>query len=275
MNNGELESLGQVLELFELRKVVVILMGIALLILFAKLTNNFSDRLIQKFPFYRLLIFQISTVLTFAVYIIGCVVLFYGALNPSKELLLAIGGSLAVAIGFSLKDLVSSFISGLILLFDRPFQVGDRVSFEGTYGEIRSIGLRAVRLVTLDDNLVTIPNAKLMTEVVSSGNAGALDMMVVMDFHIALDADLDHAKKVVFESVVTSRYAYLKKPVILVTNEVEVAGRLALQIKTKAYVLDVKYEKAFQTDVVSRVSTAFLQEGIRRPVLFEAAPRAE
>ena len=113
--------------------------------------------------------------------------------------------------GIALKDVTASLIAGLILLFDRPFQVGDRVEFNGIYGDIVSIGLRSVRLNTLDDNLVTIPNARFITDVVASGNAGALDMMVVCSFYVALDADLQKVKSLIHEVVVTSRFAYLKK----------------------------------------------------------------
>ena len=70
------------------------------------------------------------------------------------------GGSAAVAIGFSLKILFLQWWQDFILLFDRPFQVGDRVSFNDLYGEIKSIGLRTVRLQTLNDDIVTIPNNK-------------------------------------------------------------------------------------------------------------------
>ena len=143
--------------------------------------------------------------------------------------------------------------------------MGDRVSFNDTYGEIVSIGLRSVRLNTLDDNLVTIPNSRFITEMVASGNAGALDMMVVCDFHLSLDADIELAQSLIHEVVVTSRFAYLKKPVNFVLNEVVIAERLALQIKVKAYVIDVHYEKAFQSDIVKRVSRLFIENNIARP----------
>ena len=96
----------------------------------------------------------------------------------AKEFMLAAGGSIAVALGFALKDIAASLVAGLLLLFDRPFRVGDRVSFADVYGEIVSIGLRTVRLQTLDDNLVTIPNSRFITDVVASGNSGELDMML-------------------------------------------------------------------------------------------------
>ena len=172
---------------------------------------------------------------------------------------------MAVAIGIALKDVVASVIAGLVLLFDRPFIVGDRVSFDGSYGEIVSIGLRSVRLQTLDDNVITIPNARFMNEMVASGNAGALEMMIVCDFHIALNADIQAAKQIIEEVVVTSRYAYLKKPVVFAVSEVEVAECLAIQVKAKAYVLDIHYEKAFQSDIVTRTTQLFIERNIPRP----------
>lgn len=82
-----------------------------------------------------------------------------------------------------------------------------------------------------------------------------------------MDGDVDRARDLAYEAVVTSRYVYLKKPAKIVLSEVEVAGRLAIQLTIKAYVLDVSLEKAFQTDLVLRISRTFRKFGIRRPVL--------
>ena len=186
--------------------------------------------------------------------------------HPSKELLVAIGGSAAVAIGFALKDLVGSIIAGFILLFDKPFQVGDRVSFGDSYGEITNIGLRSVRLTTLDDNAVTIPNAKFLTDVVSSGNSGALDMMIVTTFYVSLFEDLDKVRQILYEVMITSRFVYLEKPVSITFEEVAISNNFVIKVNVKAYVLDVKYEKALQTDVTIRGSEALKLGNIKRPV---------
>ena len=122
-----------------------------------------------------------------------------------------------------------------------------------------------MRLQTLDDNLVTIPNSRFITDVVASGNAGELDMMVVTDFHVALDANIEQAQAIVEEIIVTSRYAYLKKPVTFAIEEIEVGYRLAIRLRAKAYVLDVHYEKAFQSDIVVRVSKRFAEMQVARP----------
>ncbi len=221
----------------------------------------------DRLPSRRFLIMQLSTLVSFMLYIGGTIALVSGVLQPPREFLIAVGGSAAVAFGFALKDVAASLVSGLILLFDRPFQVGDRVAFENVYGQITAITLRSVRLQTLDDNIVTIPNSRFITDVVASGNMGAMDMMVVTDFHLALDADLERAKEIVRQVIVTSRFAFLKKPVTFAIEEIAIAERLAIRLRAKAYVLDVNYEKAFQSDITSRVAQLFLEANVKRPMI--------
>lgn len=265
MNDTNLDQLGQILELFRFDSIVLLIFGIGILYFLSKMITRIGENLGVRFNNKRLLILQVTTILTFALYIAGVPLLFYSTLRPPKELVLALGGSVAVAVGFAIKDIVASFVSGIVMLFDRPAQVGDRVTVGDTYGEVKSIGLRAVRLVTLDDNVVTIPNTRLISEQVSSGNFGALDMMVVTDFYTALGVDIDKISEILHEVVVTSRYVYLAKPVVVVVKEVEVAMKIALKFSVKSYVLDVRYEKAFETDIVTRVNEVFGIEEIERP----------
>ncbi|WP_320819690.1 mechanosensitive ion channel family protein [Thalassolituus sp.] len=263
--NGLVSGILSVADVFNIYAILLLILGGFFIWALTVALNNGSKRLMEKIPARRFLILQISTLTTFALYIFGTIGLVVGVLQPPQELLFAAAGSIAVALGFALKDVVASLVAGILLLFDRPFRVGDRVSFGDTYGEIVSIGLRTVRLVTLDDNLVTIPNSRFITDVVSSGNAGELDMMVVTDFNLALDADLATAQTLIEEVVVTSRYAYLKKPVSFTLEEIEVAHTLAIRLRTKAYVLDVRYEKAFQSDIVLRGTALLQKHGIARP----------
>lgn len=263
--SGIVNDLISLFEIFNIYKLVLLILGIALILGINTGLKKISDALMEKVPTRRFQILQVSTLLSFALYIFGTIGLIVGVLQPPREFLVAIGGAVAVALGFALKDIVASLVAGVLLLFDRPFRVGDRVEFDGTYGEILSIGLRTVRLNTLDDNLVTIPNSRFITDIVSSGNSGELDMMVVTDFHVALDADLDKVRNLIEKVVVTSRFAYLKKPVSFAIEEVVVANALAIRMRTKAHVLDVRYEKELQTDLVMRVTKLFNEHNIERP----------
>ncbi len=265
MNEQDLSSVGDFLEVLSLTKVAILLFGVIALGIAVKFVTSLGGRLHKRLPSRRLLIAQIITTVSFIIYILGGGYLFYGVIQPPKALLIAVSGTLAVALGLSLKDLIASVVAGVILLFDRPFQVGDRVSFENVYGEISAIGLRAVRLITLDDSVVTIPNSKFITDVVSSGNFGALDMMIEINFHVDLSSNLKLARKLLYETAVTSRFVYLAKPVSIVFSEVDFAHRPAMQIKVKCYVIDVRFEKELQTDILTRGNEALIQVGICRP----------
>lgn len=266
MNDKDIVSdLAVVVEMFNAYALLLLVLGGAALWAINWGVQRISHKLMERVPARRFLILQISTLISFTLYIAGTIALVVGVLQPPKEFMLAAGGSIAVALGFALKDVAASLVAGLLLLFDRPFRVGDRVSFGDVYGEIVSIGLRAVRLQTLDDNLVTIPNSRFITDVVASGNAGALDMMVVTDFHVTFDADLEKAQDIIREVIVTSRYAYLKKEVSFAIEEAQLGETPCIRLRAKAYVLDVHYEKAFQSDIVVRVTRLFQQHQVPRP----------
>ncbi len=243
---------------------VVVLVGtwFAVRILTGTLT-----RLGDRFAAKRLILAQIATLSRFVLYLLGLVAAVAVSIQLSKEVILALTGTAAVTIGFALKDLAASVLAGVTIIIDRPFQVGDRVTFGSHYGEITEIGLRSVRLVTLDDNVITIPNNKFLTEVVSSGNLGALDMLIQTDFHIGIDQDVALAKRLVTEAITSNRYAYLKKPWTVGVAQVMQDNYFALRIRSRVYVLDVKYENALQTDVTERVMAAFRKHGIQPPAI--------
>jgi hypothetical protein len=92
-------------------------------------------------------------------------------------------------------------------------------------------------------------------------------MMVIADFHLALDSDLNLARELLYDVVATSRYVYSQKPIIILVAELSLAERLCIQIKAKAYVLDVRYEKEFQTDIYLRGAQRLFEHGIKRPSL--------
>ena len=121
--------------------------------------------------------------------------------------------------------------------------------------------------MTLDDNVVTIPNNKFLTDTVASGNWGALDMLIQLDFFIGLGEDIALARRIVEGALTSTRFAHLDKPHWLVINEVTQGNVFAIRVRAKAYVLDVQYEEAFQTDVTERVLKAFQKHGIMPPAL--------
>lgn len=260
----------QEVNLLDLIHVGGIATGLAVLVI-TYIVVGFTTRALQgvgnRFGDKRLLLAQVSTLLRFFLYFIGTAAAIALSINLSRDVLLAIGGTAAVTAGFALKDVAASVLAGLMILIDKPFQVGDRVSFAGVYGEVQSIGLRSIRLITLDQVVLTIPNNKFLTEIVSSCNCGELDMTIQMDFYVGVDQDIALAKRLVGEALTSCRYAYTKRPWVVLVNQVIKDNYVAVRLRAKANVLDVQYEEAFQTDVTERVMDAFAAHDIQPPAV--------
>jgi small-conductance mechanosensitive channel len=179
--------------------------------------------------------------------------------------LLAAGAAVGVAVGFAAQDILKNIFGGLIVLFDQPFQVGDKISVGGAYGEVVSIGLRSTRIVTSDDNLVTVPNSQVVGGQVANANSGELNCQVVTELYLPGWVDEGEAKKIAFDAAAGSRYVYLNKPiVVLVTDRFD--ETFLTQLKVKAYVLDPRYEFLFMSDVTERARAGFRKAGLLGPM---------
>lgn len=229
--------------------------------------TSVADGLGRRFANRRPTIQKYESVARFAIYIAALTLSLTLSVRLDSTTLTLIGGTLAFAIGFAMRDLVAAFIAGITIIFDRPFQVGDRVEFAGQYGDIIKIGLRSVRMNTLDHNIITIPNNKVLTDVTSSGNWGALEMQTPFDFYIGIDQDAELAAELIREACLTSPYVFLARQVNVLLKQVILQDYVAMHIKARPYVFDCKYEKNFETDVHLRVAKAFRAHGIRPPAI--------
>lgn len=223
------------------------------------------NQLGEKYTQYRLTIKQISVLVQFLLLFGGGFFSFSRLLMVSQDGVSLLLGLLALGLSWSSKDLIASLMAGITLLMDRPFQVGDRISFAGYYGEVVEIGLRTVRIIDLEDNLISIPNNQFLQGLVSSANSGTLDQMCVFRFYLGCDQDYRLAEKIVQEAVVASPYVFWQKSVSIYMKEGPVpngAERFAIHITAKAYVFDGRYESHFLSDVHRRVKQAFRKHHI-------------
>lgn len=232
---------------------------------------RFSDKLVEKlgsiFADRRLLIQKISAFFHFGIYFATIFSVVLLSFKISKEILVILSGTGAIALGFALKDLAASLMAGIMIMFDRPFQVGDRINFGDQYGDVIAIGLRSVKLQTLDDSTVTIPNNMFLGQVTSCGNYGVVDMQIMVDFHIGIDQDVTQAREIIQEVAANTRFIYLPKPIKVIVSQVVIDSCVALRLRLKAYVLDTKYEKDFETDITLHVMKLFSKQGIHPPAI--------
>ena len=233
--------------------------------LFLRFIQSLVDGVSSQFAQRRMLMQKLQSFFQFFIYMTTAMTVFMLSFRVDDRVLALIGGTIAVSVGFALKDLTASFIAGLTVMIDRPFQVGDRVTFEGHYGDIITIGLRSVRMQTLNDDIITIPNNKFLNDVTVSGNYGGLDMQVVIPFYIGMDQDITKARDIIQEAASSSRYIHLPKPVVVLVKQTITDNYLAIQLSCKAYVVDIKFEKLFETDITLRVMQEFRKENICPP----------
>ena len=244
---------------------------IALAWLLLRFVDRIVDNLGKTIAEHRLAFQRINAFFHYFVYVMTVVIIVMFSFDISPEIIALFGGAAVVALGFATRDLLASLVAGILIIFDRPFQLGDRVTFGGEYGDVVSIGLRSVKIRTLDDCTVTIPNNLFLSEVTSSGNSGELEVMTVVDFYIGLEQDVKLARDLIRTAAATSRYIYLPKPISVLAWQEPLDGCIAMKLRLKAYVLDTKYEKDFQTDIVMRVHQSFGEYNIQPPAVLAPA----
>ena len=237
---------------------ILILVAYLLLLISEKFNYWLSEKVPNRF---RLIVKQslpLIRAILLGVTIISILRLF---VRLSANNLLALTGTISVALGFAFKDYASSLIAGFVALFEVPYRVGDRVQIGEHYGEIISFGLRGIRLRTPSDNVVTIPHNKIWTEAISNANDGALEAQVIVDFYFAQDVNLELVMKILYEAAYTSQYTQLKLPIVVTMDETPWATHLML----KAYPMDARDENIYKTDLLKRSKEALVQYGIKYP----------
>lgn len=135
----------------------------------------------------------------YGVWVLGIVVA-VSAMGFDPQALATAIGLTSVALGFAMKDVLSNFVSGLLLLIMRPFKIGDQIIVGPTEGVVERIELRATRIRTYDGRVVLVPNAELFTSRVTNNTASPIrrDSVVV---YLDYNADLVTATAVALESM--------------------------------------------------------------------------
>ena len=238
--------------------IVFFIIGFYLIRLLTKLLEIFAE----KSTHYRITIKGIIPVLRIFGWIIILYIIIAGIFRPPVSTVIAVTASIGIAVGFAAQDIFKNIFGGLIILFDRPFQVGDKIDVGNYYGEVIKIGLRSTKIVTNDDSMVSIPNGAIMNQSVSNSNSGEPYCQVVAEIYLPINVDTELVRQISIEAAQTSKYVYLNKPVtVLFFNEVK-ERRSYLKMRLKAYVLDIRFDFAFKSDMTEKVIRELLKNGL-------------
>ncbi len=173
-----------------------------------------------------------------------------------------IGGALGVGIGFGLQSIVNNFVSGLILLAERPIKVGDWIKVSGGEGVVRKIRVRSTEIETFDRCSIIVPNSSLITEPVSnwyhSSRMGRLRLAVGVSY----DSDPDEVERILLRCANSHPRALANpKPFVLFTG----FGDNSLDFELRVYIDDAGYLASTASDLRFAIFRAFRQAGIEIP----------
>jgi small-conductance mechanosensitive channel len=173
-----------------------------------------------------------------------------------------LAGALGVGIGFGLQSIVNNFVSGLILLFERPIRVGDVIEVGDVTGEVTSIGIRASTVRTVRGAEIVVPNAQLATERVT--NWTLADRRRRIDVAVGVDYGSAPGKVVeVLEAVARAHPEILKEPPPMAVFTAFADSAITFELR--AWTADFEHWPRIQTDLATGVHAALRGAGITIP----------
>lgn len=178
-------------------------------------------------------------------------------IEPSLRNMVTLLGAAGLAIGFALKDYVSSLIAGVVAAFEQPYRPGDWVEIGGHYGEVVHVGMRTVALATADDDYVTVPHLKLWTSPVRNANNGSPTLQCTASFYVHPDHDMDRVRAQLEDVAITSPFLSFDQPVTIVVREETWGTRYTI----RAYPVDPRQQFRFVTDLTVRGREALAHAG--------------
>lgn len=238
---------------------ILILVGFILLSKLFK--NRFLARILNKFNIEEGIQFTLTRISQYLIIFIGVVVAFQ-FIGIDLTGLAVVLGFLSVGIGFGLQNVTSNFIAGLILLFERPIKVGDRVTVGETEGDVQHINIRSTTIQSLNNIAYIVPNSEFISTTVINWSHGDKRIRVDMDVSVSYSSDLDLVLKVLKEIARANEE-------VLNTPEPEVHfrefGDSSWNLKLRVWIDHPKRHYYVRSDLNCEIVRKFRQHNIEIP----------
>lgn len=201
---------------------------------------------------------SISKIVHYSVVFFGFL-LVLNILGVKMKSITIIGGALGVGIGFGLQGIARNFIAGIILLFERPIKVGDYVTLEGQWGEIKSLGLRSAVVQTFDYSEIVVPNHDLIEYKVINWTLSDRYMRIIVKVGVAYGSDVGLVKQTLLACAhVSSKVTRMPEPQALFMK----FGESSLNFELRVWISNID-DYIFVTSFLhEEIDKRFRKEGI-------------
>ncbi|HLL23843.1 MAG TPA: mechanosensitive ion channel domain-containing protein, partial [Kofleriaceae bacterium] len=205
--------------------------------------------------------FAVSKIVRWVAVIVGALIAL-GTIGMNLSAVVAMFAVLLVGIGFGLQKMAENFISGLILLIERPVRIGDFVSVDGCKGTVADIRLRATRIATRDGVTYVIPNSELIGKTVTNYTTPSTRLRVWITVGVAYGTDLALARDVLLEVA-------RAEPLVLPEPAPEVRhhgfGDSAINLALVVWIQNADDDDELSSAVRFAIERAFAERGISIP----------
>ncbi|MDB4331641.1 mechanosensitive ion channel [bacterium] len=167
--------------------------------------------------------------------------------------------ALSVGLGFGLQEVITNFVCGLILLFERPVRIGDVVTIQGTTGTVTKIRMRATTITNWDRQEFVVPNKSLITDTILNWTLSASISRIVINVGVAYGTDTDQAREILLE-VANDHPVIMQDPAPMATFEQFADSTLNLVLR--CYVPDLGFRLRTTSELHTAVNHRFNQAGI-------------
>ncbi|MEL7833202.1 mechanosensitive ion channel family protein [Fodinibius sp. Rm-B-1B1-1] len=256
-------------ELFKMSEssvtVVSILVFLLLLTIFIGI-GIFARRALQRRILKRLKVdsgtsYTLARITQYAIITIGVLVSFnFVGINLSS--LTVIFGLLSVGIGFGLQNVTSNFISGLIILFERPISVGDRVMVNQIEGDITEINIRSTMVQTVNNISIVVPNSEFVSKDVINYSHGDPTYRLDISVGVSYGSDLDNVLKALREVADNNSNVMQNPEPEVFLNEF---GDSSWNMQLRVWIPDVKQYPKVRNELNQAIVRTFRKYGVEIP----------